>query len=157
MPRFCFEIELSPAVPQPPPLCQRRPHEILGSPPGTYCKILKDFQNNVVRGARNYPCADVPGKRAATPRECHSGEPYVPMGTNPWYGDPNQIRNCPAPAARCDQPVDPWRVIPAPTIDNGMNPAPAERVSGTPPPASDPLSRPGHGAGMLSPAGPIRP
>ena len=51
----------------------------------------------MVRGARNYPCADVPGKRAATPQECRSNEPYVPLGTNPWYGDPNQIVNCPAP------------------------------------------------------------
>ena len=57
-------------------------------PSGTYCKIPKDYQGNVVRGARNYPCADVPGKRAATPRECRSNEPYVPLGTNPWYGDP---------------------------------------------------------------------
>ena len=78
-------------------------------PSGTYCKIPKDYQGNVVRGARNYPCADVPGKRAATPRECRSNEPYVPLGTNPWYGDPNQILTCPAPAARCDQPVDPGR------------------------------------------------
>ncbi|HWS91254.1 MAG TPA: MlaD family protein, partial [Mycobacterium sp.] len=73
-------------------------------PAGTYCKIPMDA-TNVVRGARNYPCADVPGKRAATPRECRSTEPYVPLGTNPWYGDPNQILTCPAPAARCDQPV----------------------------------------------------
>ncbi len=35
---------------------------------GLYCKIPKDYQGNVVRGARNYPCVDVPGKRAATPR-----------------------------------------------------------------------------------------
>ena len=41
-------------------------------PSGTYCKIPKDYQANVVRGARNYPCVDVPGKRAATPRECRS-------------------------------------------------------------------------------------
>ena len=76
-------------------------------PTGTYCKIPKDFQANAVRGARNYPCADVPGKRAATPSECRSNEPYVPLGTNPWYGDPNQILSCPAPAARCDQGVNP--------------------------------------------------
>ncbi len=76
-------------------------------PTGTYCKIPKDSPGNVVRGARNYPCADVPGKRAATPKECRSNEPYVPLGTNPWYGDPNQILTCPAPAARCDQPVNP--------------------------------------------------
>jgi phospholipid/cholesterol/gamma-HCH transport system substrate-binding protein len=99
-----------------------------------------------VRGSRNFPCADVPGKRAATPRDCRSKDPYVPLGTNPWYGDPNQIRNCPAPAARCDQPVDPGRVIPAPTVNNGLNPAPADRVAGTPPPVSDPLQRPGSGS-----------
>src|SRR5689334_21103033 len=100
-------------------------------PSGTYCKIPKDA-NNVVRGARNYPCADVPGKRAATPKECRSNEPYVPLGTNPWYGDPNQILSCPAPAARCDQGVDPGRVIPAPSVNNGLNPLPADQL---PPPA----------------------
>jgi phospholipid/cholesterol/gamma-HCH transport system substrate-binding protein len=114
-------------------------------PSGTYCKIPRDTPANVVRGARNIPCADVPGKRAATPRECRDDKPYVPAGTNPWYGDPNQIRNCPAPGARCDQPVNPGEVIPAPTIDNGMNPAPADKVAGTPPPTSDPLQRPGSG------------
>src|SRR5262245_7772460 len=116
-------------------------------PTGTYCKIPKDYQGNVVRGARNYPCVDVPGKRAATPRECRSNEPYVPLGTNPWYGDPNQILSCPAPAARCDQGVDPGRVIPAPSINNGRNPLPADQL---PPargssPVSDPLSPPGAG------------
>ena len=116
-------------------------------PSGTYCKIPKDYQGNAVRGARNYPCADVPGKRAATPRECRSTEPYVPLGTNPWYGDPNQILSCPAPGARCDQGVDPGRVIPAPSINNGTNPLPADKL---PPvqstsPVSDPLSPPGSG------------
>src|SRR6201993_2714012 len=116
-------------------------------PSGTYCKIPKEFQGNVVRGARNYPCADVPGKRAANPRGCRSNEPYVPLGTNPWYGDPNQVLSCPAPAARCDQPVDPGRVIPAPSVNNGMNPLPANLLppTGSPPPVSDQLSPPGQG------------
>ncbi|BBZ63292.1 virulence factor Mce family protein [Mycolicibacterium monacense] len=116
-------------------------------PSGTYCKIPKDFQANVVRGARNYPCADVPGKRAATPKECRSDEPYVPLGTNPWYGDPNQIRDCPAAGARCNQPVHPGRngVIPAPSINNGMNPLPADQLPQPPSPVSDPLSPPGQG------------
>jgi phospholipid/cholesterol/gamma-HCH transport system substrate-binding protein len=113
-------------------------------PAGTYCKIPMDAAN-VVRGARNYPCAEVPGKRAATPRECRSTEPYVPLGTNPWYGDPNQILTCPAPGARCDQPVKPGLVIPAPSVDNALNPLPADRLPGTPPPVSDPLQRPGSG------------
>jgi phospholipid/cholesterol/gamma-HCH transport system substrate-binding protein len=115
-------------------------------PSGTYCKIPKDAQANVVRGARNYPCPDVPGKRAATPRECRSDAPYVPLGTNPWYGDPNQILNCPAPAARCDQPVKPGFVIPAPSINTGLNPLPADQLPGTPAPVSDPLSPPGQGS-----------
>jgi phospholipid/cholesterol/gamma-HCH transport system substrate-binding protein len=114
-------------------------------PSGTYCKIPQDTPANVVRGARNYPCVDVPGKRAATPRECRDNKPYVPLGTNPWFGDPNQLRNCPAPGARCDQPVDPGRVIPAPSINNGLNPAPADRLPAPPPPIDDPLQRPGSG------------
>jgi phospholipid/cholesterol/gamma-HCH transport system substrate-binding protein len=117
-------------------------------PEGAYCKIPQDTPANSVRGARNIPCADVPGKRAATPKECRSGKPYVPLGTNPWYGDPNQILNCPAPGARCDQPVNPGQVIPAPSINNGLNPLPANRLPPgglTPPPKSDPLQRPGSG------------
>lgn len=116
-------------------------------PSGTYCRIPQDAPANAVRGARNLPCVDVPGKRAATPRECRSNKPYEPLGTNPWYGDPNQIRNCPAPGARCDQPVNPGQVIPAPSVNNGMNPAPADRLppGGSPPPKSDPLQRPGSG------------
>ncbi len=116
---------------------------------GQYCKIPQDYQANVVRGARNMPCMDVPGKRAPTPQECRSNKPYEPLGTNPWYGDPNQIRNCPAPGARCDQPVDPGHVIPAPSVNNGLNPLPADRLPPkglTPPPISDPLQRPGTGS-----------
>jgi phospholipid/cholesterol/gamma-HCH transport system substrate-binding protein len=117
-------------------------------PTGTYCKIPMDTPANSVRGSRNIPCVDVPGKRAATPRECRDPKPYVPAGTNPWYGDPNQILTCPAPAARCDQSVRPGMVIPAPSVNNGINPAPADRLPPgglTPPPVSDPLSRPGTG------------
>jgi phospholipid/cholesterol/gamma-HCH transport system substrate-binding protein len=115
-------------------------------PEGTYCKIPMDTPANSVRGSRNIPCADIPGKRAASPRECRDPKPYVPAGTNPWFGDPNQILTCPAPSARCDQPVKPGMVIPAPSVDNGINPAPSDRVAGTPPPVSDPVTRPGSGS-----------
>ncbi|OBI41358.1 mammalian cell entry protein [Mycobacterium kyorinense] len=114
-------------------------------PSGTYCKIPQDTPANAVRGARNLPCVDVPGKRRATPKECRDDKPYVPLGTNPWYGDPNQILNCPAPGARCDQPVNPGQVIPAPSVNNGLNPAPADKLPGPTPPRSDPLQRPGTG------------
>lgn len=114
---------------------------------GLYCKISHEAPSNVVRGARNFPCVDVPGKRAATPGECRSEEPYTPLGSNPWYGDPNQIVNCPAPGARCDQPVKPGLMIPAPSINNGMNPLPADLLPAAPPqPISDPVSKPRSGS-----------
>jgi len=112
---------------------------------GLYCKIPQETPANTVRGARNIPCVDVPGKRAATPMECRSNEPYVPLGTNPWIGDPDQIVNCPAPGAACDQPVNPGTVMPAPSINNGMNPLPADLLPPPKAPTSDPVSAPGQG------------
>ncbi len=151
-------LDLALAINQPPPCLTgfipasewRSPADtsMQPLPKGTYCKIPMDTPANNVRGSRNIPCVDVPGKRAATPRECRDPAPYVPAGTNPWFGDPNDIVTCPAPAARCDQPVKPGMVIPAPSVNNGMNPAPADRLppGGTPPPLSDPLQRPGSGS-----------
>jgi phospholipid/cholesterol/gamma-HCH transport system substrate-binding protein len=151
-------LDLGLSINEPPPCLTgfipasewRSPSEISLQPipAGTYCKIPMDTPANSVRGSRNIPCVDVPGKRAATPRECRDPKPYVPLGTNPWYGDPNQLLTCPAPAARCDQSVRPGMVIPAPSVNNGLNPAPADRLppgGQTPPPVSDPLSRPGTG------------
>ncbi|MBV9722970.1 MAG: MCE family protein, partial [Mycobacterium sp.] len=123
--------------------------EVQALPDKGYCRIPQDAPSNSVRGVRNIPCVDTPGKRAATPEDCRSGKPYVPMGTNPWFGDPNQMLNCPAPSARCDQPVNPGQVIPAPSVNNGLNPLPANRLppgGQTPPPISDPLQRPGTGS-----------
>lgn len=59
-------------------------------PPGDlYCRVPQQSPFNV-RGARNIPCATVPGKRAPTAAMCESGESYVPLndGFN-WKGDPN--------------------------------------------------------------------
>jgi phospholipid/cholesterol/gamma-HCH transport system substrate-binding protein len=149
-------IDLGLAINQPPPCLTgfvpasqwRSPADtsIAELPSGTYCKIPQDQTANAVRGARNIPCVDVPDNRAATPQDCRSGAPYVPQGTNPWYGDPNQMVTCPAPAARCDQPVQPGLVIPAPTVDTGLNPMPAGSLPGKPPPVSDLVSAPGSGS-----------
>jgi phospholipid/cholesterol/gamma-HCH transport system substrate-binding protein len=59
------------------------------APGDLYCRIPQDAPFNV-RGARNYPCLTVPGKRAATVKECESDKQYVPLndGFN-WKGDPN--------------------------------------------------------------------
>jgi phospholipid/cholesterol/gamma-HCH transport system substrate-binding protein len=54
-----------------------------------YCRVPQDSPI-AVRGARNYPCETVPGKRAPTVKMCESDEQYVPLndGFN-WKGDPN--------------------------------------------------------------------
>ncbi len=59
------------------------------APGDLYCRVPQDSPFNV-RGARNTPCATVPGKRAATVKECESDENFVPLnnGFN-WKGDPN--------------------------------------------------------------------
>ncbi len=149
-------LDLGLSINQPPPCLTgylpasqwRAPADTSPQPvvDGLYCKIPKDTPANSVRGARNFPCVDIPGKRAATPLECRSDEPYTPLGTNPWFGDPNQIVNCPAPGARCDQPVNPGTVMPAPSINSGLNPLAAELLPTPTPPAQDPLSAPGTGS-----------
>jgi phospholipid/cholesterol/gamma-HCH transport system substrate-binding protein len=76
------------------PAQQRRaaaPEDYPDAPEGdVYCRVPQDSDLLAVRGARNTPCATVPGKRAPTAKLCESSEQYVPLndGTN-WKGDPN--------------------------------------------------------------------
>ncbi|WP_396919565.1 MCE family protein [Mycolicibacterium sp.] len=56
-------------------------------PPDLYCKTAHN-DPSVVRGARNYPCQEFPGKRAPTVQLCRDPNGYVPIGTNPWRGPP---------------------------------------------------------------------
>ncbi|QRY61820.1 MCE family protein [Gordonia sp. PDNC005] len=44
-------------------------------PPGLLCRLPQDAQSSV-RGARNFPCVEFPGRRAPTPAECRTG--FVP-------------------------------------------------------------------------------
>ncbi|HJT91634.1 MAG TPA: MlaD family protein [Mycobacterium sp.] len=76
------------------PAQQRRPASLEDYPDlpagDLYCRVPQDSPLVAVRGARNAPCATVPGKRAPTAQMCDSDEQYVPLneGTN-WKGDPN--------------------------------------------------------------------
>ncbi|MEW5811126.1 MAG: virulence factor Mce family protein [Actinomycetota bacterium] len=56
-------------------------------PTDLYCKTPQN-DPAVVRGARNYPCQEFPGKRAPTIQLCRDPKGYVPLGTNPWRGPP---------------------------------------------------------------------
>lgn len=51
------------------------------TPPDLFCKVPQDSKF-AVRGSRNMPCLEVPGRRAPTPQICRSAEGYVPSGTN---------------------------------------------------------------------------
>ncbi|PAY22515.1 mammalian cell entry protein [Dietzia natronolimnaea] len=66
------------------PAADRRSPADLSVPPqinGIYCKVPQDSQM-VVRGARNLPCMEYPGRRGASPAECAAGD-YRPEGHNP--------------------------------------------------------------------------
>jgi phospholipid/cholesterol/gamma-HCH transport system substrate-binding protein len=56
-------------------------------PTDMYCKVAQS-DPSVVRGARNYPCQEFPGKRAPTVQLCRDPIGYVPIGSNPWRGPP---------------------------------------------------------------------
>ena len=81
-----------------------------------YCRVPQDSMWDV-RGARNYPCMTVPGKRAPTVKMCESSEQYVPLndGLN-WKGDPN--------ATLSGQPVPQLTPGSAPAPDAAQGPAP---------------------------------
>lgn len=56
-----------------------------------------------------------------------------PAGHQSVVRRPQPDPQLPRAEARCDQPVVPGQVIPAPSINNGLNPMPADRLPGTPP------------------------
>ncbi len=72
----------------PPPLIRTPADETLRElPTDMYCKTAHN-DPSTVRGARNYPCQEFPGKRAPTVALCRDPKGYVPTGTNPWRGPP---------------------------------------------------------------------
>jgi phospholipid/cholesterol/gamma-HCH transport system substrate-binding protein len=56
-------------------------------PKDMYCKVPQN-DPSAVRGARNYPCQEFPGRRAPTVQICRDPRGYVPIGNNPWRGPP---------------------------------------------------------------------
>jgi phospholipid/cholesterol/gamma-HCH transport system substrate-binding protein len=114
-----------------PPQQQRAPslQDYPDRPAGDlYCRVPQDSPFNV-RGAKNYPCLTVPGKRAPTAKMCESDEQYVPLndGYN-WKGDPNATLSGqgvpqlpPEPAADATTPLP--GPAPAPIAAAEYNPA----------------------------------
>ncbi|MGA5537228.1 MCE family protein [Mycolicibacterium nivoides] len=88
-----FKIDLGDAPPCLtgflPPTQTRSPADLTlrDLPTDMYCKTAQN-DPSVVRGARNYPCQEFPGKRAPTIQLCRDPNGYIPVGSNPWRGPP---------------------------------------------------------------------
>lgn len=89
------------------PADQRRsPNEFsVPETPELYCKIPQDAKE-AVRGIRNYPCQEVPGKRAPTPELCRDPRGYVPEGNNPPSGPPQPVSSAGEPPADAPAPAE---------------------------------------------------
>lgn len=114
-----------------PPSSWRSPADTttVDTPDGLYCKLPQDSPI-AVRGARNFPCMDVPGKYAPTVAECRSDTPFSPLATRqhalgPAPFDPNLIAQGVPPDDRITR------------NDNIFGP-----LEGTPPPGPVPASTP---------------
>ncbi len=112
----------------PPPLIRTPADETLRElPKDLYCKVAQN-DPSTVRGARNYPCQEFPGKRAPTIQLCRDPKGYVPVGRNPWRGPPVPY----------DTPVtNGLNVLPPnkfPYIPPGADPDPGTPIVGPPPP-----------------------
>ncbi|PQD98446.1 virulence factor Mce [Mycobacterium sp. EPG1] len=62
----------------------------IDTPDNLFCKLPQDSPI-AVRGARNTPCADYPGKRAPTVEICRSDQPYQPLALRQHALGPNPI------------------------------------------------------------------
>ncbi len=131
----------------------------IDTPDGLYCKLPQDSPISV-RGARNFPCIEHPGKRAPTVELCDDPKGFVPIAmrqhlTGPGAFDPNLLKQGIPIDDRADfqdriyapvegTPLPPGATAPGappedpppPTADAG--PAPEE----TPPVESDPDAAP---------------
>lgn len=133
-----------------PPSQWRSPEDTseIDTPEGLYCKLPQDSPL-AVRGARNYPCMNKPGKRAPTAEICNSDKPYVPLAmrehmTGPYPLDPNLIAQGVPPDARVTNddhifgpiggtPMSPAAPDPA-TVGPSQTLPPAAPSPSTPPP-----------------------
>ena len=126
-----------------PPSSWRSPADVsdIDTPDGLYCKLPQDSAI-AVRGARNSPCMDKPGKRAPTVAICRSDKPFEPLAMRPhalgpYAFDPNLIAqgippddrinfsdDIHAPVEGTPPPVDP-NAVPEPPPVGPVDPAAA--------------------------------
>jgi phospholipid/cholesterol/gamma-HCH transport system substrate-binding protein len=99
-------------------------------PSDLYCKVPHN-DPSVVRGARNYPCQEFPGKRAPTVQLCRDPRGYVPIGNNPWRGPPVPV-DTPIEDGRNILPPNKFPFIP-PQVDPDPGPPAVQLPPGVAP------------------------
>ena len=96
----------------PPPLIRTPADTTLRDlPTDLYCKAAQS-DATVVRGARNYPCQEFPGRRAPTIQLCRDPRGFVPLGSNPWRGPPVPYGSTPVTNDRNITPPNKFPMIP---------------------------------------------
>jgi virulence factor Mce-like protein len=130
----------------------------IDTPDNLYCKLPQDSPI-LVRGARNAPCMDRPGKRAPTVEICQSDQPYKPLAMRqhalgPYPFDPNLA----AQGVPLDDRVTFGNNIFAPIqgtpMPPGAGPPPGPPPPGAPPgPDEVPAAGPPVATNTVAPAG----
>ncbi|MCK0176757.1 MCE family protein [Mycolicibacterium sp. F2034L] len=115
-----------------PPTAIRSPADttLRDLPTDLYCKAPQN-DPTVVRGARNYPCMEFPGKRAPTVQLCRDPNGFVPIGSNPWRGPPVPL-GTPVEDPRMSLPMNKFPFIP-PQIDPDPGPPSVQLPPGVQP------------------------
>lgn len=138
-----------------PPSSWRSPNDEsdIDTPDGLYCKLPQDSPI-AVRGARNYPCMDRPGKRAATVEDCRNDKPFEPLATRqhalgPYPIDPSLIAQGIPPDDRVDYSEHIYAPPGGTPLPPSAAPTPPEAVA---PPAPGPAATPGVAPSAFAPA-----
>ncbi|MGV0835033.1 MCE family protein [Mycolicibacterium thermoresistibile] len=140
-----------------PPSSWRNPADTraIDTPEGLYCKLPQDSPV-AVRGARNYPCMEHPGKRAPTVELCNDPEGYKPLATRqhalgPYPFDPNLVAQGEPIDARAELDDYTFGPIEGTPLPPGVT-APPPQI---PRPPSPPPNFAGTGPGPLLPGQPL--
>lgn len=99
-------------------------------PKDLYCKVPHNSAS-VVRGARNYPCQEFPGRRAPTVALCRDPAGYIPIGNQAWRG-PAVPEAAPITDPRNILPPNKYPYIP-PGADYDPGPPVTQLAPGIPP------------------------
>lgn len=139
-----------------PPSSWRNPADtsVIDTPDNLYCKLPQDSPV-AVRGARNYPCMEYPGKRAPTVELCNDPNGFQPLAQRqhvlgPAPFDPNLVAQ--------GVPID-ARALPDSNIFGPLQGTPLPPGVAAPPPGAPPVDQPppnfaGTGPGPLLPGQP---